>query len=315
MNATEIIDQVLARDDNISPTDADNTTRRQRLLEYLREVEAEVWWRRDWTWKKKRDTVTIAAGLGYGVVPYDFASLGMYGGVYLPRSGGVGDGAKLELKPESVITDLRESGYNSSQPTVFALFGQDPDTYLQYLQTTNAASEQTLAIWYQPNPPYIDEVVGLAPLTDIAMTSVSGRSGIITTAGGDFTTQFLGAKAVLVSGFANTLNNGEFEITGTVTSGAMPVQKRSPDTLVAEAAGASVTLTGHVENIKQIPEKYHQLVIVVGLRAKARESKGDARWQTEVAAYEKGMLWMQSEENRFQGEYRQLPSFFGRPSF
>jgi len=230
VNVTEIIDQVLARDDNISPTDADNAVRRQRLLEYLREVEAEVWWRRDWTWKKTRGTVTIPAGQGYGTLPADFASLGMYGGVYLPRSGGTGDGSRLELKPESVITDLRESGYSGSQPSVFALFGQDPTTYLQYLQIPNNSGEVTLAIWYQPNPPTIDEAA-------------------------------------------------------------------------------------NVNAIKRIPEKYHQLVLVPGLRSKARESKGDATWQTAVANYEKGFIWMQTEENRFQGEYRQLPSFFGRPSF
>lgn len=229
MNVTEIINQVLARDDNVSETDADNATRRTRLLEYLREVVAEVWWRRDWTFKKKRDTVTVPAGQGYVSLPADFASIGIYGGVYLPRGGGSGDGAKLEMKPESVITDVRESGVSNSLPTVYALFGQDPTTYLQYIQIPTNPGAVTLAIWYQPNQPTIDE-------------------------------------------------------------------------------GANV------ENINMIPSKYHQLVIVPGLRAKARESKGDARWQTAIADYEKGFVWMQSEENRFQGEYRQLPSFFGRGS-
>lgn len=229
MNVTEIISQVLARDDNISPTDADNATRRQRLLEYLREVESEVWWRRDWTFKKKRDTVTVPSGQGYESLPADFASFGMYGGVYLPR-GGSGDGARLELKPESVITDLREANFSTGQPTIFAIFGQDPTTFIQRIQIPNNPGDVTLVIWYQPNPPTIDEAA-------------------------------------------------------------------------------------NVNAIKAIPEKYHQLVLVPGLRAKARESKGDARWQAEVMNYEKGITWMQTEENRFQGEFRQLPSFFGRGSY
>jgi len=227
VNVTEIIDQVLARDDNIVATDADNSTRRTRLLEYLREVEAEVWWRRDWTWKKKRATVTIPAGQGYVTLPADFSSMGLYGGVYLPRGGGGADGTKLEMVPESVITDLRESNSSNSLPSEYALFGQDPTTFLQYIQIATNSGAVTLAIWYQPNPPDIDEAA-------------------------------------------------------------------------------------NVNAIKAIPEKYHQLVVVPGLRAKAREAKGDAMWQKAVADYEKGFVWMQSEENRFQGEYRQLPSFFGR---
>ncbi len=230
MNVTEIISQVLARDDNISETDADNATRRTRLLEYLREIVAEVWWRRDWTWKKTRATVTVPSGQGYVSLPADFASFGMYGGVYRPTGGAGGDGVKLEMKPESVITDLRESGYSTGTPTIFAIFGQDPTTYLQYIQIPNNPGDVPLVLWYQPNPPTIDEAA-------------------------------------------------------------------------------------NVENIKKIPEKYHQLVVVPGLRAKARESKGDAMWQKALADYEKGLVWMQAEENRFQGEYRQLPSFFGRGGF
>jgi len=231
VNVTEIIDQVIARDDNISEVSADNDQRRQRHLEYLREVVAEVWWRRDWTFKKTRATVTIPAGQGYGSVPPDFSSLGNFGGVYYPI-GGLSDGRKLEMVPESVIVEYREVNYTASgPPEIFALFGQDPITYLQYIQIPINAAEVTLTVWYQPNPPTIDE-------------------------------------------------------------------------------------SANVENIKKIPEKYHQLVVVPGLRAKARESKGDARWQASVGEYEKGMIWMQTEENRFQGDpVRQVPSFFGRPHY
>lgn len=226
MDVTEIISQVLGRDDNISAAAADNTTRRTRLLEYLREVEAEVWWRRDWTWKKKRGTVSIPAGVGYTTVPTDFASLGNFGGVYHP-SGGQGDGEKLDLKPESLIIELREGGSNSGPPRIFALFGQDPTTYLQLIQIPTTAAAD-LVIWYQPNPPTIDE-------------------------------------------------------------------------------------TANVNAIKAIPEKYHQLVLVPGLRMKARESKGDARWQFSLGEYQAGLRFMQEEENRFQGEQtRRVSSFFGR---
>ena len=229
MNVTEIISQVMARDDNVGEADADNLTRRTRLLEYLREVRDEVWWRRDWTWKKKRDTVTVPANQGYTTVPADFASLGLYGGVFQTSGGGALDGVRLELKPEQVILELREAGHSTGTPTVFAFFGQDATTYLQYIQIPMNPGALTLAMWYQSNPPAIDE-------------------------------------------------------------------------------------TANVNAIKRIPEKYHQMVVVPGLRSKARETKGDAMWQKAEADYQRGLVWMQAEENRFQGETRQLPSFFGRGS-
>lgn len=228
MDVTEIISQVLGRDDNISETDADNTVRRTRLLEYLREVVAEIWWRRDWTWKKTREEVTVPANTGFTTVPATFQSFGVYGGVYLP-SGSQGDGAKLEMQPESVIMGLRESGFTTGQPKVFAIFGQHPTSFLQYIQIPMNGSALTLVLWFQPNQPTIDE-------------------------------------------------------------------------------------SSNVNGIKKIPEKYHQIVVVPGLRQKARESKGDARWQYSLAEYQSGLKFMQEEEVRFQGEYRQAPSFFGRPS-
>jgi len=226
VNVTEIVDQVMARDDNISASAADNTNRRTRLTEYLREVEAEVWWRRDWTWKKKRDTVTVPDGVGFTTVPADFASIGNYGGVYLPTASG-GDGPKLELEDESVIMSLREGSYSTGTPGVYALFGQDATTFLQLIQIPTNSGAVTLIMWYQPNPPDIDE-------------------------------------------------------------------------------------TTNVNAIKAIPEKYHQLVLVPGLRMKAREAKGDSRWQYSLGEYQNGLKFMQEEENRFQGQTRQSPSFFGR---
>lgn len=314
MNVTEIIDQVVGRDDNISETDADNDTRRERLLEYLREVVSEVWWRRDWSFKKTRDTVTVPQGQGYVAVPDDFAGFGVYGGVYLP-SGAQGDGRKLEWVPESVITDLRESGYSTGLPEVYALYGQDPLSLLQYIQIPTNPAALTLVLWYQANQPYIDEVGSLTGLTDIAMTGVSQNTGILTSVTTDLTTLFEDSKRIRVSGFANAANNGDFDITATVTANAITVRGLDSDTLVAEGAGPSVGLSGFLYEIRKIPDKYHQTVLVPGLREKARESKGDQRWQYALQKYQSGLIFMQQEEVRFQGEYRQMPSFFGRPSF
>ena len=309
MNVTEHINQVLGRDDNVDDTGADNTERRLRHLEYLREIVAELWWASDWSWKKKRDTVVVPAALGYVALPPDFQSLGNYGGIYFPVPGG--DGRKLDLVAESLVMDLRESDYRTTNPWVCAIFGQGT-FYRQYVQIPVPGADTTLVVWYQPNPPTIDEVVGFTAKTDIAMTAAADNTGTITSVATDLTAQFLDEKYVRISGFANDDNNGEFEIVGTVTTNAMNVLKPAGDDLVNEAAGASVVLQGHVNDIKKIPEKYHQTVIMPGLRAKARESKGDAKWQTSLSEYKEGIKGMKKEEQRFQGTWRKLPSFFGR---
>lgn len=313
MNVTQIVDQILARDDNVSETAAHNETRRQRILELLREVHAETWWARDWTFKKREASVVVPVGQGTASLPWNFASLGNYGGVYFPI-GSQGDGTRLEYVPESVITDLRAGAWQDSTPKVFSIFGQD-EAFIPQIQLPPTGGQYTLSVIYQPNPAYIDEVVGLPAATDIAMTAVSGRTGTLTSVLTDFTTQFLDADAVRISGFLNAANNGEFEIVGTVTANSMPVQKRSADTLVNEIAGPSVTLEGHINDIKEVPEKYHQMVLVPGVKSKTRESKGDQRWQAMVAIYQKAIMWMKQEEGRFQSEFRQLPSFFGRHGY
>lgn len=65
------------------------------------------------------------------------------------------------------------------------------------------------------------------------------------------------------------------------------------------------------DNIKRIPAKYHQRVVVPGVRYRSRESKGDDRWKNSKAEYEEGKRWMLTEEARLQGQPHQLPSFFG----
>lgn len=311
MDVTQIIDQTIGHDDNVDSVGADNADRRVRHLEYLREVQADLWWLTDFSWKKRRALLTVAAGAGRVVTPPDFDALGNYGGLYVPIGAGRGDGRSLEIVPESVIMDLRESNYRTNTPELCALFDQD-DFNRQYVQLPLNDAELTLSIWYNTKPPTLDEIVGLGPVTDVAMTAVDGNEGVLTSASTDFTTQFEEGDFVRLAGFANDENNGEFTVNGVVTATTMPVSKISGDDVVAELAGASVSLQGHVNDIKRIPEKYHQRVIMPGMRAKARESKGDARWQRAVQEYERGQVFMKREEQRFQGEFRQLPSFFGR---
>lgn len=311
MNVTEILDQVLERDDQIDQSSADNATRRKRLLDYLREVQEDVWWRHDWTWKRRREIVTVLAGAGSVALPESFNSFGFYGGVYRPTDEG-GPGNALELVAESIISDLRERGIRTDEPRVFALFGQDAISNLQYIQVQYNDGPVPLAVHFQPNPPIISEVVGTTGKTDIAVTAVVNNTATLTSGATNFTTLFSKGDYFDSSGFTNSENNGLMQVIGVPAAASMAVRKVYGALLVAEIAGATVNLVGHVNAIRQIPEKYHQRVLVAGLRARSQNSKNDARWQTEEARYEAAIGAMKREEVRFQGQMRRLPSYFGR---
>jgi hypothetical protein len=63
--------------------------------------------------------------------------------------------------------------------------------------------------------------------------------------------------------------------------------------------------------IGEIPEQYHQTVLVPGLRARSTASKGDARWNEHQGIYLGALNWMKAKERRRQGTVWQLPPFFG----
>jgi hypothetical protein len=78
--------------------------------------------------------------------------------------------------------------------------------------------------------------------TDVAMTSVATNTGTLTSSTTNFTTHFSNGNYVLISGFANSVNNGLYQVDGTVTSTSMPVRKVNGATLINEAAGPTVNL-------------------------------------------------------------------------
>lgn len=78
--------------------------------------------------------------------------------------------------------------------------------------------------------------------TDVAMTSVSTNTGTLTSTTTNFTTHFSNGAYVQISGFANSANNGLYQVNGTVTSTSMPVRKVNGATLVNESAGPTINL-------------------------------------------------------------------------
>lgn len=68
--------------------------------------------------------------------------------------------------------------------------------------------------------------------------------------------------------------------------------------------------TTNVDNLRFIPVRWHQAVLIPRLRARSREAKGDVRWKSSLAKASKNELKMKGELMRDQGRFRQLGSFF-----
>jgi hypothetical protein len=223
VTVSEIIDQVLAYTDNTNPSDADNADRRTRLLFYLREILADVWYNREWPFARRRVVLTVGAGDAYATAPIDFLALGEYGTVLLDEPN---SGDPLENVPEHRIVEARKTTLKTQSPSIFSIFGQDPTTYAARIQFPNNDADYDIVVSYLKKAPVIDETT-------------------------------------------NNLAIGE------------------------------------------IPEQYHQTVLVPGVRARSTASKGDARWNEHQGIYLAALNWMKAKERRRQGTVWQLPSFFG----
>lgn len=78
--------------------------------------------------------------------------------------------------------------------------------------------------------------------TDVAVTAASGDTATLTSSTTNFTTNFANGAYVSISGFANTNNNGLFQVNGVPTATTMAIRKVNGQTLVNEAAGPTVNL-------------------------------------------------------------------------
>jgi hypothetical protein len=78
--------------------------------------------------------------------------------------------------------------------------------------------------------------------TDVAVTAASGDTATLTSSTTNFTTNFANGAYVSISGFANTTNNGLFQVDGVPTATTMPIRKVNGQTLINETAGPTVNL-------------------------------------------------------------------------
>lgn len=76
-----------------------------------------------------------------------------------------------------------------------------------------------------------------------------------------------------------------------------------------ETPGAG--LTADDAALEQIPARFHETVVLNGVKAKLRESKGDARWKFLNGQYNAGLTDLGKQVARLKSERPQVPGFFG----
>jgi hypothetical protein len=315
VTVSEIIDIALSQGDNVPESDAGYIDRRRRALTFLREVVSDIWWVRDWPWKKTEADVTILADDSRIAVPWNFDSLGNYGNIFR-LVGGRQQYPPLELVPESVVMEYRSGEYRTSTPRIFALFGQDPDTDVDLIQTPVAATDVDLRVFFQRQPPRLLDygdpdqptfTLGAGALTSVALTA-STSTATVTTATPHGLATF---DSVIISGATEPEYNGTFRVIVTGVLTFTYVLTGLPSSPATGAPVVALNVAAGNRALNEVPQRFHLKVMLNGLKAKLRESKGDARWKKLEGDYQAGIMDMKKELVRFQGEIRQMPSFFG----
>ena len=312
MTVEEIIDQALRQGDNVSPTSADYLERRRLALSFLREVVGEWWWIRDWPCKRKNTTLQMTANACKVDLPLDFNSFGVFGKLFTDL------GNEMTEVPESVIFDFNaDPSYSVATPRYFSVHGQDETTYLGYIQVPRNASLLGLQIFYQSEPPFMldaGDTDGYGTLTGLVLT-YSSVTGLVTATKTDH--GYENGQNVLVAGATPSTYNGSVIVIVTGKDSFTYVPTSAP---ASTPATGTITSTLDVDranrSVLRIPSRYHGTLLVWGVRAKLRESKGDARYQFAQAEFVKAVRATMMEEARDQTRRQgtaQLPSFFGRP--
>lgn len=151
MDTSTLISSVMTNYDNISSADADNADRRVRYLQMAQEVFDTAYYFREWPFRYKTGTVTLAAAGTSVKLPATFHQFGVQGGVYNASSG-------MRLEEVSALDVLAAQQAGQSNPGIFTVLTQDSTDGLPYLQFggTVAANTDFDIVYLQTSPTLVD---------------------------------------------------------------------------------------------------------------------------------------------------------------
>lgn len=157
MFVSTLIDNMIRTVDNLDPSAGSHAAKRARYLLYAQEGLNDLWYRRNWTWRKAatNGSVSISAAARSGTLPLDFMEVGRDGRV-------IRDGEPLDWIPPGEMQTIQESGQSSAIPGIYSIFGVDTTTTSDVarflIQVPVAASAYTLEIHgYTKLPPTLTD--------------------------------------------------------------------------------------------------------------------------------------------------------------
>lgn len=146
MTTQELINEAISYYDDSPSDDAQNTNRRLRVLFCAQQTVEEVWESFPWPFKQATTTATISAGNNYFNLPADFASFGMWGGVYYSK-------VRLAEVDLEWIIDYRLSGYGTLDAFALSQSTDSDSANTRQGQTISMAGNTTLNVYYDKLPP------------------------------------------------------------------------------------------------------------------------------------------------------------------
>lgn len=152
MDTSTLLTTVLKFDANISATDADNTQRRARYLQYAQEVFEYVWLYSEWDFSYASTSQTVSAASSSGSLPADFLELGQKGMLFNTTTN-----RKMKEIPPQDIMEMRARGIVDLN--VFAISGYNTTTSRKQIQLTHTQGF-TGTVFYRMTAPTLVDTTG-----------------------------------------------------------------------------------------------------------------------------------------------------------
>ncbi len=322
MTPGELATRVLAYTDNVSSTDADYRPRRRRIIAWAQEVVDEVWQAADFPWKRARTTIVVGTGEYEALLPLDFGNI--------PAEGGVFDGAYRYEDVSQGFTSASREGALLPPTYSYSLYNYSTTSQRPTIQFPSVGP-RTVVMYYNRKPPQLADRPHAPTAVDSAPGNVNGVVRYVITyvtedgyehEPGEVLAYTATNDTVTVTlpdpGPAGEHNVKYFKAYRTVAASTGPYQRvypitltfgidttfvdnNSDGTLMANGLGALV----EYNVLDQIPSQYHHTVILPGVIARTRRSKGDTRnWE---ADYRDGLKRMIAQERQRKSTIQQVP--------
>ena len=150
-NTKTLIDAILLRTENQSSTDAANSPRRTRILEWSQQAVDELWNLRPWAWTLNTTTLTVSSGASSTTLPSDFQEFGPEGGVWQTTNNS--NPRRLDEVNPQVVEELQNSSQSYSQHRVFAVYDVNDDVATQLFQVAKCSGAISFAAVYKTQAP------------------------------------------------------------------------------------------------------------------------------------------------------------------